>query len=500
MDDRRFDPKLEEFELDSLLSESLSAPPDDDILTEITPWRQAMNRILTGLALTTIHLNFLWLDYLLPAIGFVQLLLGLRVLRRENGFFKTWWAVNLARSGWFFFCLLRQAVPGSQAFFELSPLRALGLVNILLPFVQFFCLWQGLRAVQRKAGLPPEAGGPGLIIWQLIVLGLAYIGYSGWLLGLPVLIAYFFILYLLYCISKELDEAGYSVQPAPVRVTDRVLVRSIAAALIAGLAVCILFLNRLPMDWQPVDSAEHSQLAELEDELLALGFPEEVLSDLAPENILACEGAVRVVSDVSGYPRDDYRGAPDEVTLQITGVAVELAGEREKWRIFHHFELLERPPLMGTYAIQLWPVWRSCPEGWAPSGEVTGRLLYDRDGTAYQSPYWFLDSQTFTSDSIFFGPQTSTDVFASFSLPHGGARHRGYVTYETAESRDGWIIDSWCNFIQPTGWLQYPVFSAQEWRMAGRWNWEGQPFLCYQSALQFYPPTVDEEGTFGASR
>lgn len=496
MDDRRFD-KEPDLELEDLLADSLSAPPPDDLLTEITPWRQAMNRILTGLALTTVHLNFLWLDFLLPTVGYVLLLLGLRVLRNENRFFKVWWAVNLARSGWWFFALLRQAAPGSQAFYNLPVPRALGLVNIALPFIQLFCLWLGLRAVQRKAGLPPEAGGPGLMIWQLIVLFLAYTGYSGWLLGLPVLIAYFFILYLLYCVSKDLDEAGYTVQPAPVRLTDKVLVRTVAAVLIAGLAACMLFLNRFPMDWQPVDPSEHSQAAELEAELLELGFPAEVLSDLAPEDILTCENPLRVVTHVSGYPRDDYRGAPDEVTLQITGVAVELAGERERWRIFHHFELLE-PSRRGTYAIQLWPVWRSCPEGWAPSGAITGRVLYDRGGTAYQSPYYFLDNQTFTTDSLFWGQQTFTDVFASFSLPHSGERHRGYLTYETAGTRDGWIIDSWFNFIQPTGYLQYPVYSAQEWRMAGRWNWEGQPFLCYQSALQFYPPTVDEEGTFGS--
>ena len=45
MDDRRFD-KEPDLELEDLLADSLSAPPPDDLLTEITPWRQAMNRIL----------------------------------------------------------------------------------------------------------------------------------------------------------------------------------------------------------------------------------------------------------------------------------------------------------------------------------------------------------------------------------------------------------------------------------------------------------------------
>lgn len=497
MDDRRKNLEREpDLGLEALLADTLSAPPPDDLLTEITPWRQAMDRILIGLALTSLTLNFLCLDYLLPAIGYVQLLLGLRALRKENGFFKTWWAVNLARSVWFFFCLLRQAVPGSQAFFALTPLKILGYSAIVLQFVQLFCLWRGLKAIQRKAGLPPEASGGALILWHLVIVGLALVGYSGWLLGLPILISYFAIIYLLHHLSRDLDEAGYAVQPAPVRVDDRALVWGITLTLTVGLAVCYLFLNRFPMDWRPVDPAEHSQAAEVEAGLRELGFPEEVLSDLAPEDILACEGAIRVVSDVFEYPRDDYRDAPDEVTMYVTGVAVELGGEREKWRIFHHFTLLE-PPRRETYAIQLWPSYRGTEMWWAPSSGTTGRVLYDRDGASWQSPYWSLGDETFTANSIFWGQQTSTDVFASFSLPRDGEHHRGYVTYEMAETRDGCIIDSWFNFIQPTGKFRYPVLSAQEWRMAGYINWNTAPYLCIQSALQFYPWTVDEEGTFG---
>lgn len=497
MDDRRFDHEPDE--LESLLAESLSSPPPDSLITEITPWRQAMNRALTGLALTALTLNFLWLDYLLPTIAHIQLLLGLRVLRRENRFFKVWWAFNLVRSACWFFCLIYGAVPGSQTVFTSSPVRSLAYFNAFLQFIQFFCLWRGLKAIQRKAGLEPRAAGGSLLVWYAVVAGLALIGYSGWLLGLPVLIAYVCIFRGLYRLSGELDEAGYAVRPAPVRITDQVLVRGITAVLAVGLAVCYLFLNRFPMDWKPVDPAEHSQVSELETELLELGFPEEVLSDLAWSDILACEGALRVVSDVFEYPRDEYQGGTDEVTMRFTGVAVELEGEREKWRIFHHFTLLERPHA-GTYAIQLWPAWFHW-DGWAPSeSPTTGRVLYDRGGTTYASPYYFLDSETYTSDTIFWGPQTSTDVFASFSLPHSGTNHRGYVSYEVAERRDGYIIDSWFNFVQPTGFFQYPVRSAQEWRKMGYWNWEGHPFLYIQSALQFYPWTVDEEGTFTGPR
>ena len=68
---------LNEREFDDLLTRSISdLPPDEELVREITPWRKAMNRILLGFGLTSITLNFLCLNYLLPAIGVVLMLLG----------------------------------------------------------------------------------------------------------------------------------------------------------------------------------------------------------------------------------------------------------------------------------------------------------------------------------------------------------------------------------------------------------------------------------------
>ena len=82
---------------------------------------------------------------------------------------------------------------------------------------------------------------------------------------------------------------------------------------------------------------------------------------------------------------------------------MRLAGEREQWVLIHHFLWTEDPGFYGTESIQLWPVYRDIPEGWAEAGEVTGRVLYSRDGREYAAPYFSLGVQTFTPDSIFWG-------------------------------------------------------------------------------------------------
>ena len=99
---------------------------------------------------------------------------------------------------------------------------------------------------------------------------------------------------------------------------------------------------------------------------------------------------------------------------------MRLAGEREQWVLIHHFLWTEDPGFYGTESIQLWPVYRDIPEGWAEAGEVTGRVLYSRDGREYAAPYFSLGVQTFTSDSIFWGSSR-----VQTSLPRSPSRRMG---------------------------------------------------------------------------
>ena len=83
MTDRNWDP-AEERKFDAMLESGLPELPPKEIVEEVTPWRGAFNRVLVGIVFSTVTLNFLWLDYILPAIGAVLSLLGYRALRREN--------------------------------------------------------------------------------------------------------------------------------------------------------------------------------------------------------------------------------------------------------------------------------------------------------------------------------------------------------------------------------------------------------------------------------
>lgn len=454
------------------------------MVRQVTPWRRAINRVLIGLSLTAITLNFLALNDILPTLGIILMLLGLRTLRRENGWFRGFYLLTMIRMAFQFSALALNATIYRQEVDSLPVFAALNALNLALTFVLILCLWGGLRAVQRKAGLPVHAGGAAaLMVWYALICLLTQALYNGLIIGIALIVAYILCIRALYKLSKELDEAGYVIRAAPVRVPDRALIAALLAVLAVGIASGYLFLNRYPMEWTAADPTGHAQMAEIKTQLASLGFPKEVLEDLTADDIQACEGALRVFVKV----RDFSVGQDDIKPLRITGVAVELPGAREQWKLFHHFRWLADPGFYGTESLQLWPVDRTgSNQGWSSVGEVTGQVLYTENGQTYTAPYYSLGSAAYTSTSIFWGERTYTDIFAAFSLPSEGENHRGYISYVIQEMQDGWIIDSWVNYTHQKTWMQYPVLTAMEQRTANSWNTAGA-FYTVQDALQFRP-------------
>ena len=492
-------------DFESMLARSVPDVPPEEIVAEVTPWRRAMNRILFGMALCAVTLNFLCLNYILPAIGTVLLLLGFRTLRRENRWLGGCFAVTVIRAVYFFATLVLNTTILQSAVFTPAVTTALTVTNAVLLLALYFCFWRGLLAVQKKAGLPAQAGGAlALIVWYALVCVLAAVQYGGWVVPIAMLIGYGFILRSLYRLSGALDEAGYAIAPGPVRVTDRCLVLVLAAVLGIGCTLGYLFGSSYRMDWQPMDKSEQTQTAAIRQQLLDLGFPEAVLDDLTPEDIAACDGAVRVVAETEDYPVNDGRTVShkesdgeggvvsvqdtvyDVRELRLTGVAVQLPGERETWMVFHHFLWTTDPGFYGTEAIQIRPAYRSIPEGWSAAGDVTGRVLYDRDGQTFAAPYASLGAQTFTANTVLWGEQTNTDLFAAFSLPRHAEHARGYVAYSAAGAQSGYLLSSWCNYTHQQSLLQYPAVTAMEKRMTSTFGNTGA-FYTVQHALQFFP-------------
>lgn len=492
-------------DFEALLARSVPDTPPEEIVAEVTPWRRAMNRILFGMALCAVTLNFWCLNYILPAIGTVLLLLGFRALRQENRWLGGCFAIAVIRAVYFFATLVLNTTILQSAVFTPAVTTALTAVNAVLLLALYFCFWRGLLAVQKKAGLPAQTGGAlALIVWYALVCVLAAVRYGGWVVPIAMLVGYVCILRSLYRLSGALDEAGYAIAPKPVRVTDRCLVLVIAAVLGIGCTLGYLFGSSYRMDWQPVDASTQTQTAAIRQQLLDLGFPEAVLNDLTPEDIAACDGALRVVAVTEDHPFNNGRTVSykesdgeggvvsvldtvyDVRELRLTSVGVQLPGAQETWRVYHHFLWTTDPGFCGTEVLQIWPADENMQDGWRFAGDVTGRVLYDRDGQTFTASYHTLGRQTYTADSVFFGQRTNSDLFAPFSMPRHAEHARGYVAYTAAAVQSGYLLNSWCNYTHQQSLLQYPAVTAMEKRMTSAFGNTGA-FYTVQHALQFFP-------------
>lgn len=486
---------------EALLAQSVDELPPEEIVADVTPWRRAMERVLFGLALCMVTLNLWCLNYLLPAIGTVLLLLGFRALRRENPWLGGCFVCAVLRAA----CVFPSLIANTTILPVDAFRSAAAAVSAALMLTLLLCFWQGLRAVRRKAGLPAQGGGAGaLLAWYVLMCVLAAVHYTGLLVPIAMLVGYVCILRSLFRLSGALDEAGYAIAPQPVRVTDRCIALMLAAALGIGCTLGYLFGSSYRMDWQPADASTQTQTAAIRQQLLDLGFPEAVLNDLTPEDIAACDGAVRVVAVTEDHPFNDGRTVShkesdgeggvvsvldtvyDVRELRLTSVGVQLPGAQETWRVYHHFLWTTDPGFCGTEVLQIWPADQNTPDGWRFAGDVTGRVLYDRDGQTFTASYHTLGRQTYTADSVFFGQRTNSDLFAAFSMPRHAESARGYVAYTAAAVQSGYLLNSWINYTHQQSWLQYPAVTAMEKRMTSAFGNTGA-FRTVQDALQLSP-------------
>ena len=79
-EEKRFDWELTE----QLADFDMTELPEEERV-EPTPWQHLAGKLVWGVILSTITLNFLYLDVILPVIGIILLVQAFRPLRKENG-------------------------------------------------------------------------------------------------------------------------------------------------------------------------------------------------------------------------------------------------------------------------------------------------------------------------------------------------------------------------------------------------------------------------------
>ena len=425
-------------EFDRLLYQGAAdLPPELTDREPPKPWKKPLSRICWGLALITVTLNFLYLDSILPAIGIVMLWLGLRSLRRQNGGFRLAFICATLYAVFRFACLAAAATPlelrlvelidmdwhnlrGATSFYYI--LRAA--VSQLLLVLAVGGLWQGLKQVFRDAGQTPKTASAGaLVVLEALFFPLAAIGLTGWLLVGPILLIWVLLLRSLYRLSRSLDEAGYVLNPVPVRMSNEHAAALWLGVPLLAIAVLPLLFTRLPVNAETPVYGPSNGVSELRVRLLELGFPEAVLYSLSDRQLSRFEGAYGVTVDGAfGADFQDSRGDGSLPSFGTVEAAVrdDRYGFRTAYLAWFRWE---SPEERYTEGIRISPDLQGvtlrtvCPEGW---------LEWYEDGRFHTAPLTF----RFRSDSSRTG-----SYYADFSLPEGGGTVYGYVFWENIPTR-----------------------------------------------------------------
>lgn len=500
-DERRFD--------DLLREDAAALPPP--AAGEINPWSMAMTRVLWGLGLITITLNFLYLDVILPAVGGLLLVLGFCTLRRENTPLRWCYILSLASLAVRGACIVLAALPVETG---LAP----AYVNIALLQVLYVCLWRGMVGVSRAAGeeKPAATAAGAMAVFYAVLTVLALIGVEGWLLVLPMLVLYILLLRSMVRLSRSLADTGYAITAAPVRLPDAAVLWGGLGVLLAAVLLAMFLGQRYPMDWHARDDAPQDET--IRQQLLTKGFPSYVLDDLTADEVAQLSGAVRVYHQTERlYSNTDYR----EVTLSrflrdpphtlqydhtltetddagnrtyryvyrvydtleqtMTHVAVELREQDgvRRYIYIHHLTYDTQPSPRLTEALELWPAYQF-RDSWAPGGAVSGRLLCERSGGEQTAPFYSLTGGSHQITDIF-GTRWEQQITALWTRPAHAAKIRAYVLYDALRGQDGWVIESWANYVCQTA----PVYPFRD--AAALWHSYGSDvYSLRQTALQVF--------------
>ena len=431
---------MDEQDFDALLSRSLPELPPEDIVARTVPGKKALNRILIGYFLSTFTINGLGLNLILPVIGQILMLLGFRALQHENRWFSACYVFAVLQAFLRFGKLILDTtifdLPFEDPQNAASAFYIALALQVLLTVVSLLCFWRGLRTVQKACGIRSKAIGVlALLAWNLLLCAVFVAQARGQFIGgytlLFLLFSLIIILWMIARQAKALDATGYVLQPAPLRLSDRTLTLIILAILAIGCTCGHLFFSSYTMDWQKIDSTESAATSETKTHLAALGFPEDILDDLTPEDLARCRGAEQVVVDARTLNSENPTFDNGDYDIRLTNVIVLVPGDTPRVILFNHFSWLSTPKFYGTAALNILPTYEVSAELWRLEDGPTGRILYDDGDDSFVADYHSIEMRTVTSN-LFRNVAPSPSLYASFIFPNQGTRQRGYITYTIA--------------------------------------------------------------------
>lgn len=455
------------------IEESIS----ENLTDNTNSWENPITDIAWGFALTSITLNFLWLQYILPTIGTVLIFTGARSLRKENKYFT--WA--------YFFSAAYIAIYTVYLLFSPTPLDVkiqneviLSLPPTVLKLALFLSFSFATKTVFIKANAS-NIQNPFIFAVVFILLS-ALLAISplsnSWLAFIILIFFYIWVVRSIYRLGDDLGTIGYSFTSTQEKLSNTVVVRGYLIICFILVIVCGTAASHLVPNFNEIKPATTS---DTRNKLLDLGVPEEVLSDISDENISMLQNAINVDVDTDLLMFDGARQMvedgtniykehmePRNHTIEATTVYTELP--ENVIYVLVHFKW-QKPKAFWNDGFTIW--------GEEEIELLDGKLLCRRDNTNYEAPIPRLKNDFVTTSSMFFGASQSRQITGGVCYPFSSENQRGYIFYRLSFPEEKGIAANCINYLHSSSPVSLPYNYAEQKLLSGQ-NGYKQHYTTYE--------------------
>lgn len=439
-----------DFNFDQQVIDHLSVIiPREEEINNINPWSKPIGFITWGLILTTIHLSFLYLQYILPTIGVILIFLGFRSLRNENKYFKVLWVLSALKLFLQLVDLISVTTP-----LNILDYPEIAVGSIMLIFqISIFLIFQGALNKIYKNKDKPIKDKPLLwaSLWTIVVFFIALSPLSrSWLVFIPMFICYILIVRSLYSIGTQLDDMGYALKNAPVKISNKTFGWAYFLIALVIVISSSAFYNHLELEPQVYNPSE---ISEERQHLLNMDFPADALQYLSDMDVALLSDAVNIEASNKMLMFDpkkiEHREGP-EGHIYITHTYEP--GKRNMNVSTIYIELPENLVYVMQYFT--WkggnPVWQ---DGIMISGEthaedkeiVSSGLFYGKKGVDYIADFPRIICDEVTINSMF-GVYDHVLITGALSYPFGAENQGGYVLYRNTVMTDSNVFSTHADF------------------------------------------------------
>ena len=467
-----------DYNFDKQMIEQLSyvTPPEEEV-RKTNPWSKPIGFITWGFILTTMHLNFLYLQYILPVIGVILIFLGFRSLRNENKYFKVAWLLSILKLSLHLGDLVWISTPLNIMDY---PKFAIGSVMFPFQIALFLVFRAALKETSKKADRLMESDP---LLWATLWTMASYLIAlsplsNSWLIFIPMLVCYIFIVRSLYSIGDELDDTGYVLTNAPVKISNRTFGWTYFLIAFTVVIICSIFSNHLKLQSQEYF---HPETTEARQHLLDLEFPAEALRYLSNEDVTMLSEAVNVESFSKLLMFDAKRIEHEERygnNIQITHTYEP--GKKNMDATTVYIEL----PKNVVYVMQYFtwnggrPIWQ---DGILISGEtaaddkqiISSGLFYSKRDAEYTADFPRIVCDKVTQHTMF-GTYYPVLITGALSYPLGSEDQGGYVLYRYTVKVDSDIYDTYniFSYVHLLSPLHIPYTRTEDLILSGAYTFE----------------------------